>query len=115
MKQSGNCSNCARGIRIKINSDILCRINGAVSKDYRCSRYIRKVVAWSSEAPVAPSESEAEHHDKCIDCEYFVSSRTGKDYDPSIGCCELFTVRQYNGMSKNACSRYKKKEQEIIS
>jgi hypothetical protein len=117
MKQSGNCSNCARGIRIKVNSDILCRIHGAVSKDYRCPRYIRKVAAWSSGAASADPQpaSESEHTDKCIECEYFVLSCSDKEYDPSIGYCELFTVRQYDGMSKNACSKFRKKEQRNIS
>ncbi len=115
MKQSGNCSNCARGIRIKVNSDILCSIHGAVSKDYRCSRYIRKVAAWSSGASSAQPASESEHVDKCIECEFFVPSGSGKEYDPSIGYCELFTVRQYNGMSKNACSKFRKKAQKSIS
>ena len=115
MKQSGNCSNCARGIRVKINSDILCRLHGAVSKDYRCSRYVRKVAAWSSDAPPAQSAEETEQLLKCIECEYFVPSRTGKESNPALGYCELFTVRQYNGMTKNACSRFRKKERKNIS
>ncbi|NLK87872.1 MAG: hypothetical protein GX279_10340 [Clostridiaceae bacterium] len=115
MKRSGNCGSCARGIRIKVNSDILCRIHGAVSKDYRCSRYIRKVAQWSSGPSSAPSASEADHIDKCIDCEYFVPSISSEEKDSSVGYCELFTVRHYNGMSKNACSRFRKKAQKNIS
>jgi hypothetical protein len=116
MKRSGNCGSCARGVRISVNGDILCRINGAVSKDYRCSRYIRKVAAWSSGTPSQPAP-DPDHTDKCIGCEYFVLSGSGSggEYDPSLGCCELFTVRLYNGMTRNACSRFRKKEQKIIS
>ncbi len=112
MKQSGNCSNCARGIKMKVNSDILCRIHGAVSKDYRCSKYIRKVGVWSSDAPSATPE--AEHVSKCIECEYFISPHTDKDHNPAIGYCELFTIRQYNGATKNACSKFIKKVQQSI-
>jgi hypothetical protein len=113
MKQSGNCSNCAIGIRVKVNSDILCRIHGAVSNNYRCSRYIRKVTAWSATTPSAAST--VERTTKCIECEYFVSSRTGKEHNPAIGYCELFTVRTYNGRSKNACSKFRKKDLKNIS
>ncbi len=115
MKHSGNCSNCARGIRVKVNSDILCRIHGAVSKDYRCSRYVRKVAAWTAGALAAQSPEDSEQQLRCIQCEYFVPSHTSQDYDPDIGCCELFTVRQYNGTTKNACSRFRKREQKNIS
>lgn len=115
MKQSGNCGSCARGVRITVNGDILCRIHGAVSKDYRCSRYIRKVAAWAAGASSVQSADDSGQADKCIGCEYFVRSCSGSEYDPAIGYCELFTVRQYNGMSKNACSRFRRKEQKNIS
>jgi hypothetical protein len=115
MKRSGNCGSCARGVKINVNGDILCRIHGAVSRDYRCSRYIRKVAAWSSGASSAQYSSESDHMDRCIDCEYFVLSCSDREYDPAVGYCELFTVRQYNGMSKKACSRFRKKDQKNIS
>lgn len=114
MKRSGNCSNCARGISIQVNSDIFCSIHGAVSKDYRCSRYIRKPALWSVDAPAAP-EPEHEKIIKCIECEFFFVPEANRKNNPDIGYCQLFTVRHYNGRTKNACSKFSKKISRNIS
>ncbi len=113
MKRSGNCSNCARGTSIKVNPDILCSIHGVVSRNYRCSRYVRKVAQWSTEAP--RTSYDAQWSNKCIDCEFFTLSYPGSEHDPSTGYCKLFTVRQYDGTTKNACSKFSRKPERNIS
>ncbi len=128
MKKPGNCSNCARGINIHINRDILCKIHGIVSRDFRCIKYIRKVETWS------PSGLKA----KCIECEFFISASYEpetppngsslspdaellqqpsyeSEQDPSMGHCQLFTVRQFDGERKNACSKFCRKSERNIS
>jgi len=128
MKKRGSCSNCARGIKIHINRDILCRIHGIVSRDFRCAKYVRKAETWSS------SEIKA----KCIECEFFISApyepqapsaeslqsqdagllqqpSCQPEQDPSMGHCQLFTVRQFDGEHKNACSKFCRKSERNIS
>jgi hypothetical protein len=128
MKKRGSCGNCARGIKIHVNRDILCKIHGIVSRDFRCARYVRKVETWPS------SEIKA----KCIECEFFISApyepQTSPDQfpqnpdtalsqqpsyeseqDPSMGHCQLFTVRQFDGEHKNACSKFCRKSERNIS
>ncbi len=112
MKRAGNCSNCARGISVKVNTDILCSIHGAVSRDYRCSRYKRKAAVWSVNAP--SSRSVDMPGIKCNECEFFLIPDTSKDRDPTIGYCQLFTVRHYDGSTKNACSKFSKKADRNI-
>lgn len=128
MKKRGSCGNCARGIKININRDILCKIHGIVSRDFRCAKYVRKVDTWSS------SEFKA----KCIECEFFITApyepqtpinessqipntelfqqpsyESGQD--ASMGHCQLFTVRQFDGERKNACSKFCRKSERNIS
>jgi len=121
MKKPGNCGNCARGMKIPINRDILCKLHGIVSRDFRCARYIRRVETWSS----------YESKPKCIECEFFISSAgktaSGPDaesvhqssqvieLDSTIGYCQLFTVRQFDGERKNACSKFCRKPERHIS
>lgn len=121
MKKPGSCSNCVRGMKVHINRDILCKIHGIVSRDFRCSKYIRKVETWSS----------YECKPKCIECEFFISSEDepvqspenelisqplyDSERDPSMGYCQLFTVRQFNGELKTACSKFCRKSERNIS
>ncbi len=104
MKQARCCGNCARGIKMGINKDILCRAKGVVSKDFVCSRYKMPPAAWTA----------SERKPKCIECEFFISSESGESSGP-MGCCQLFTVRYYNGEEKSACSKFSKKTMKIIS
>lgn len=113
MKRSGNCSNCARGTSLMVNPDILCSIHGVVSRNYRCSRYVRKVAQWSVEAPRA--DYDIQWRDRCIECEFFIVQPSESEYDSSIGCCKLFTVRQFDGSAKNACSKFSRKPARNIS
>ena len=103
MKQSKNCSNCARGIKININNDILCRINGIVSHDFLCSRYLK--LAWSA----------VEQKPKCIECEFFILVQDKPELSPTNGFCQLFTVRCYDGEIKSACSKFCIKVEQNIS
>jgi len=112
MKQSGSCSNCERGIKVNVNRDILCKIHGIVSRDFRCAKYIRKVEKWSAQ----------ENRSKCIECEFFIAAgcEPGENqdeafHDPSVGHCQLFTVRQFNGRQKSACSKFCQKSERNIS
>jgi hypothetical protein len=113
MKRSGNCSNCARGTSIKVNPDILCSIHGAVSRNYRCSKYVRKVAQWSVEAPGAGPGTQWEN--KCIECECFLVTYSDPENKSSIGYCKLFTVRHFDGSKKNACSKFSRKPVKNIS
>ncbi len=105
MKHAKSCASCARGIEMRINKDILCKIKGVVSQDFICSKYIRKVGLWS------PSERIP----KCIECEFFIVSDSKEACDSGYGYCHLFTVRTYNGELKSACSKFSKKTVRIIS
>lgn len=85
------CSNCMYGITVSINDDILCRKKGIVSSNYCCSKhkFNYKIEIFKP---------------KCIDCMNFFLEDETKDC--SMGICRLFTVRQYDGRQKNACSKY---------
>lgn len=104
MKHAKSCISCARGIEMRINKDILCKINGAVSPSFVCSRYLRKVGLWS----------HTERIPKCIECEFFIASDSKEACDLGYGFCQLFTVRTYNGEQKSACSKFSKKSVPII-
>jgi len=100
MKQIKCCSNCARGIKINVNKDILCKIKGVVSPDFVCTKYLRMNEIW------LPSERKP----KCIECEFFCISEDGEN--SSMGYCQLFTVRYYNGEVKSACSKFSRKKDQ---
>lgn len=103
MKRSDSCSSCARGINVNVNKDILCRINGVVSRDFLCSKYLK--LAWSN----------PESKPKCVECEFFIPSQDQSQKKLSYGVCQLFTVRNYDGEAKNACSKFCRKVERIIS
>lgn len=105
MKQAKSCSSCARGIKMSINKDILCKLKGVVSRDFVCAKYLRKSGVWSA----------SERTSKCIECEFFITSRNETEQNTSTGYCQLFTVRYYNGEVKSACSKFCKKAERSIS
>jgi hypothetical protein len=98
MKQARCCGNCAKGIKMGINNDILCRTKGVVSRDFVCSKYKVSPAAWTG----------SERKPKCIECEFFINSENG-DLSSATGYCQLFTVRYYNGEQKSACSKFSKR------
>lgn len=105
MKWIRCCSSCSKGITNNFNKDILCRINGMVSRDYICSKY--KAVAQ----PGNTKSSRA----RCMDCEFFILESTGINQSPNMGYCQLFTVRQFNGEQKKSCSKFCPKPEYYIS
>lgn len=105
MKQKKSCSNCLRGTAITVNSDILCRDKGAVSPDYVCSNH-RFIPLPKSSTPTSL---------KCIECENFIREFEDDNDLLSIGLCQLFTVRHFDGKQKNACSKFIKKSHLEVS
>lgn len=104
MSQKKSCSNCIKGTAISVNNDILCREQGAVSPDFVCSKH-----------RFAPStKSPKERNFKCINCENFIISINSQP-DSSMGLCQLFSVRQFDGTQKNACSKFIKRSEQVVS
>lgn len=98
MKEKRTCSSCINGVSISVNNDILCRIKGAVSPDYACSKH-----KFTPE-----SKSFKDLNYKCFSCANFVASSNESESSSSIGLCQLFSVRQFDGKQKNACSKFVK-------
>lgn len=94
------CANCVKGSAVTVNNDILCCINGIVSPDYSCGKH-----RFSPEINSYKTKSK-----KCIDCKFFIINYE-KDVDGihEIGLCQLFSVREFNGSEKNACSKFVQK------
>ncbi|MDP4093897.1 MAG: hypothetical protein Q8920_11095 [Bacillota bacterium] len=95
MKNNKSCSNCIKASTIPVNDDLLCRDKGAVSPDYVCTRH--------RFAPASKTISEVKH--KCVNCENFILNITSTA-QTTMGLCQLFSVRPYDGMQKNACSKF---------
>jgi hypothetical protein len=104
MKQKKSCSNCIKGAAVSVNNDILCREKGIVSHDYVCRKH-RFI-------PEAKSFKEMNY--KCIDCENFIINNKNSE-SSSVGLCQLFSVREFNGEQKNACSKFVKKSVSHVS
>jgi len=94
-----SCENCIKGTSIGVNADILCREKGAVSPEYVCMGYRSK--------PQPKSVKEMNY--KCIHCDYFNLAQTNSNDSTAMGFCMMFSVRQYNGKERNACSKLIKK------
>ncbi len=104
LESKRTCSNCIKGTKIAVNSDILCRENGVVSPDYICSNH-----------RFAPKEKTfKELNYKCIDCENFIEINNLKSHS-SIGICQLFSVRRFDGFKRSACSKLIKKQKSEVS
>lgn len=105
MKSKKTCSNCLKGISISVNNDILCREKGVVSPDFVCARHRFMPERKSSKANCS----------KCIDCENFIVEILTPGSDSTIGLCRLFSVRQFDGTQKNACSKFAKRINAEVS
>jgi hypothetical protein len=92
-----------RGMHININSDILCKVKGAVSQDFVCSKY----------KPIPEPETGSLLKYKCYDCEFFIKNEDAPEEFYKTGFCQLFTVRQYNGELKNACSKFSRLKEHV--
>jgi hypothetical protein len=96
MKYIKSCKNCSKGRAITLTGDVLCKYKGVVSADFVCMRH--KYI------PELKSYKELDY--KCIDCANFCIKLDYHDNSPSIGLCKLFSVRQYDGTNKKACSKF---------
>ena len=101
MIQKKCCANCIRGIPVPVNNDILCREKGIVSRDYVCAKH------RSTPGP----KSFREMNYKCIHCENFIVNTKSSNSTAAVGLCRLFSVRQYVGEEKNACSKFIKRSE----
>jgi hypothetical protein len=92
-----------KGVPININGDVLCKIKGAVSGDYACSKYV----------PFPEPDTGSLLKYKCLDCEFFIKNEKTSEEFSKMGFCQLFTVRQYNGELKNACSKFSRLSERV--
>lgn len=97
MKQSKCCNNCERGLHLHLTKDILCKYNGVVTPDYVCFKY--KGIGDSAKA------NQIDY--KCVHCEYFLVELDSSNQN--IGICKLFSAREFDGRTRNACSKFSKK------
>lgn len=105
MKSKKTCSNCIMGTMISVNNDILCREKGVVSPDYVCSKH----------RSTPQSKSFKQMNYKCIHCENFIVNMNNAEGKTTVGLCQLFSVRQFDGEEKNACSKFVKRSQVQVS
>ncbi|TYQ17682.1 UNVERIFIED_CONTAM: hypothetical protein Cloal_0040 [Acetivibrio alkalicellulosi] len=105
MRVKRTCSNCLKGTQININTDILCIEKGVVSSDYVCSNH-RYMPAL---------KSIKRNINTCENCDNFIMFDTKNIEDKSMGICQLFTVRKYDGKTKKACSKFVKRSKKEVS
>ncbi|MDQ2086664.1 hypothetical protein RBH29_09530 [Herbivorax sp. ANBcel31] len=105
MRPKRTCSNCLKGTFININGDILCIEKGVVSPDYTCSKHRYLPALKSIKRKI----------NTCEDCEYFIMFDAKSIEDKSIGKCQLFTVREYDGRKKKTCSKFVKRSKKEVS
>ncbi|MCR4436205.1 MAG: hypothetical protein QHH06_10535 [Clostridiales bacterium] len=105
LKKIKFCSNCSKGKRIPINNDILCKEKGVVSSNYVCAHH-----EFS-----ASSDPLKDARCRCIECENFIIEDDNYGISSTIGLCQLFTYRKYDGTLKNACSKFAKKRALEVS
>lgn len=105
MKYAKSCKNCLRGKAITFTGDVLCKFKGVVSADFVCMRH--KYI------PELKSYKELDY--KCIDCANFCIKQDYHEHDSSTGLCKLFSVRQYDGSEKKACSKFLMKPEIRVS
>ncbi|HEY5584079.1 MAG TPA: hypothetical protein VIK78_06265 [Ruminiclostridium sp.] len=97
MKQTKRCGNCERGLALHLTKDILCNYHGVVTPDYVCFKY----------KDVSESSSTKQVNFKCIHCEYFLVRLDSPNEE--VGQCKLFSARDFNGTTRNVCSKFSKK------
>ena len=97
MKQAKSCNNCERGLPLHLTKDILCKYHGVVTLDYVCHKYKNTSELLASK----------ELSYKCIHCEYFLVHIDAPREE--IGQCKLFSAREFDGTTRNVCSKFSKK------
>jgi hypothetical protein len=72
-----------------------------VSRDFCCRKY-----------RLDPDMTKAELYTyRCIDCRFLV--KEASEPDSTIGYCQLFTVRSFDGAKKNVCSKFNLKSEPV--
>jgi len=99
--QKKSCANCVHGSPVPVNCDILCYFKGIVSGNYCCSKHRYTPINLKFKR-------------KCIQCEYFIQSAGGGNENKNTGYCKLFTVRTFDGTSKNACSKFSRRQGKTL-
>ncbi len=97
MKQTKCCNTCERGLPLHLTKDILCKYHGVVTPDYVCFKY-------KDLSELSPSK---QINFKCVHCEYFLVQLDSPNQD--IGKCKLFSARDFDGTTRNICSKFSKK------
>lgn len=97
MKQAKCCNNCERGLPLHLTKDILCKYNGVVTHDYVCLKYKSN----------SDSAAAKQLNYNCTHCEYFIVQLDSENLD--IGQCKLFSAREFDGTTRNVCSKFSKK------
>jgi hypothetical protein len=96
MKPARTCANCIKSRPISFTNDVLCKNKGVISANFVCIRH--KFI------PNFRSFKEMDY--KCIDCTNFIISKKNLHHNQSIGLCRLFSVRNFDGNKKKACSKF---------
>jgi hypothetical protein len=97
MKQAKCCNSCDRGIALHLTKDILCKYHGVVTPDYICSKY----------KDISDLSASAQVNFKCIHCENFMVPLDSENQ--MLGQCKLFSAREFDGTSRNVCSKFSRK------
>lgn len=97
MKQAKCCNNCERGLPLHLTKDILCKYHGVVTPDYVCLKY--------KDASDLSSSNQMSF--KCVHCEYFLVRLDSPSEE--VGQCKLFSAREFDGTTRNVCSKFSKK------
>lgn len=96
IKQVKSCNNCERGLPLNLTKDILCKYRGVVTPDYVCMKYKN-----------ASDLSSSQINYSCIHCEYFLVQLDTPN--ENFGKCKLFSAREFDGTTRNVCSKFSKK------
>jgi len=97
MKQAKCCNNCERGLPLHLTRDILCKYHGVVTPDYVCFKY----------KDFSELSSSKQINFKCVHCEYFLVQLDSLSQE--VGLCKLFSAREFDGTTRNVCSKFSKK------
>jgi hypothetical protein len=100
-KMQKNCGNCLNGINNNFNTDIICRYKGVVTRDFCCFKHRLNPYC------IGAFNKTAFH---CIDCSFLIVEPENES--ASVGYCQLFTVRKFDGSKKKTCSKFELKSKQ---
>ncbi len=94
MRIQKSCINCRNAVQNNFNNDLICRHKGVVSRDFTCVKH-----------RCNPESTKAELYSyRCIDCNFLMLEAA--EVNTTMGYCQLFTVRHFDGTKKNICSKF---------